>query len=117
MAPTFLVDRPLVVVQHHDHALRLVSDVVERLVGDPAGKRRVPCQRHHVLRSASLVACHCHSQRRRQRRARVSRAIAVVRTLRPQHETIEPAGSTDGMKLLSSACEQFVHVRLVADVK
>ena len=44
-----LRDRPLIVVQHDDETLGLRLDVVQCLVADTAGKRRVSCHHHDVL--------------------------------------------------------------------
>ena len=89
-----LVDRPLVVVQDDNQPLRMRRNIIERLVGNAAGKRRIAAQRHHVLRAALQVARRRHAQRRRERRARVTRAEAVVLALGPQHEAVQdrPAG-------------------------
>ena len=59
------VDRPLVVIEDHDKALRIVGDIVERFIGNPAGEGGVAGQSHHVFPAACQVASHCHAERRR----------------------------------------------------
>ena len=110
------VDRPLVVVEHHDQAIGLLGDVVERLKRDAVGKGRVSGHRDHVLRAAGQVAGHRHSQRRREGRAGVAGAVAVVLTLGAQRETVEAAGLADGAQALAAPGQDLVGINLVADV-
>src|ERR1700740_276992 len=44
-------------------------------------------------------------------------AVAVVRALGPQHEAIQSARGADGVKLFTASREQFMDIRLVADVE
>ena len=112
-----LVDGPLVVVQHHDQALGVVRDVVQRFVGDPAGEGRISRHRDHMFLAAGLVAGHRHAERRRERRAGVARAVAIVRAFRAQHEPVQSARSAYGVELLLAPGQQLVHIGLVADVE
>ena len=62
------VDRPLVVVQHHDQALGLLGDIVERLKTYAIGERRIPGEGNHVLfgRRPDRAPPPCPGQRRAQ---------------------------------------------------
>ena len=112
-----LVDGPLVIVQHHDQALGVVSDIVQRLVGNPAGEGRVSGHGDDVFLAARLVAGDGHAERRRERRAGVARAVAIVRAFGAQHEAVQAAGSADGVELLLAPGQQLVDVGLVAHVE
>ena len=54
MAPTFLSIDHSLSFSTMISRLVCVADVVERLVGDPAGERGIAGQRHHVLLAARL---------------------------------------------------------------
>ena len=112
-----LIDRPLVVVQHHHQALGVVRDVIQSFVSDPAGKSGVAGQRHDMFLAAVLVASHRHAERGRERRARMARAVGVVRALGAQHKAVQPAGRADGPETLAAAGQHLVYVSLMADVE
>ena len=96
-----LVDGPLVVVEHDDHALGVRGDVVQRLVSDAAGEGRVAGERDDVLLAAGHVARHGHAQRGGERRARVAGAEAIVLAFGAQHEAVEAAGLADGVEAVA----------------
>ena len=111
------VDGPLVVVEHHDQPLGLLGDVVQRLEGNSIGEGGVAGHGDHVLLAAGQIARHGHAQRRRQRRAGVSRAVAVVLALGAQHEAVQPARLANRLHALQPPGEHLVDVGLVADVE
>ncbi len=111
------VDGPLVVVEHHDHALGLLGDVVERLEGDAVGEGGIAGYGDDVLAAAGKVAGHGHAQRGRERGAGVTGAVAIVLAFGTQHEAVKAAGLADGLKAVEAAGEDLVDVRLVADVE
>src|SRR5208282_776049 len=43
--------------------------------------------------------------------------VTVVRTLAAQHKAIQPTGGAYGVELLPASGEQFMDVRLMADIK
>ena len=55
------IDGPLVVVEHHDHPLGLLGDVIERLKCYSVGEGRVTSHGDYVLLAASEIACHGHT--------------------------------------------------------
>ena len=114
-----LGDGPFVVVEHDDEPFGRLGDVVERLVGDAAGKRRVARHADDVFVAAALVAPRRHAQRRRERRARVPRAVAVVLAFRAQHEPVEALVLADRLDVPGPALggEHLVNVGLVAHVE
>src|SRR2546425_78448 len=93
-----------------------LRDVVQRLEGNAVGQRRVAENAHHILVAAALVARGAHAECRRQRRAGVSRAIAVMLALSPEGKTIQTVGGADRLKSVFAAGEQFVNVTLMAHV-
>ena len=115
--PDVLVDGPLVVVQHDDQPLGVVGDIVQGFVGNPAGEGGVSRDGDDMFLAAGLIAGDGHAERRGERRAGVTRAVGIVRAFRAQHEPVQSARSTDGVKLLLAAGEQLVHIGLVADVE
>ena len=115
--PHVFVDRPRIVVQHHDQPPGLRGNVVQRLKRDAVGKRRVPAQRHNVFLAARHVPRHGHAQRCAQRRARMSRAVAVMFALRTQHEAVQSPRLPDGLEPVVAAGQNLVHIRLVAHVE
>ena len=112
-----LVDGPLVIVQDHNHPLGVVGDIIQGLVRNPASEGRVSGHRDHVFLAASLVAGDGHAERRRERRAGVPCAVAIVRTFGAQHEPVQAARSAYGVEPLLAPGQQLVHVGLVAYVK
>ena len=110
---------PLVVVEDDDELLGRLRHVVERLVGNAAGKRRVA--RHHddVFVAPALVPARRHAQPGRKRRARVARPVAVVLAFRAQHETVEPLVLPDALDVPGTPFrgEELVDVSLVAHVE
>ena len=88
------IDGPLIVVEHHDQAVGLLGDVVERLERDAVGEGRVAGNGDHVLGAAGHVAGHGHAQRRGERRPGVPGAIAVMVAFGAQREirSARPAG-------------------------
>ena len=110
--PHILVDRPRIVVQHHDQPAGLRGNVVHRLERDAVGKCRVPAQRDDMLLAAGHVPRHRHAQRRAERRARVAGAA-----FRPQHEAVEAPRLADRIEPVIAAGQQFVHIGLVGNVE
>ena len=110
-----LGDRPFVVVEHNDEPLRL-ADVVERLVADPVGKRRVSGDDDDVFIAAFEIAPDRHAERGGKGRAGVARAVAIVLALRAQEKTVEPAKLAHRGKAVEPAGEYFVDVTLVTHV-
>ncbi len=56
-----LVDGPLIVVQHDDHALGLRGDVVQRFEADAVGEGGIAGERDDVLAAAGHVPRHGHA--------------------------------------------------------
>jgi hypothetical protein len=73
----------------------------------------------------SATTCSCrpqiarggHAERGGKRRARVTRAVAVVLAFGAEHEAVEAVGLADGVETVAAAGEQLVDVGLVADVE
>ena len=55
-------DRPFIVVQHHDEPPRLRLRIVQRLITDAAGERRIARHDHHILIATSQIASNRHSE-------------------------------------------------------
>ena len=111
------IDRPFVVVQDDDHALGLVSDVVERLERNPVGERGVSGHRDYVLFAAGKIARDCHSKSGRERCARMTRPVTVVVALSAQHKAVQASRLTDGVKAFEPAGKNLVDVGLMAYVE
>ena len=73
-----------------------MADVVERLVGNAVGQRRVAKNADDVFIRAALVARRRHAERGGQRRARVTGAVAIVLAFRAQGKAVQAAGLADG---------------------
>ena len=112
-----LVDRPFVVVENRDQPLGVMRDVVEGLIGDPAGEGRITGQTDDMLLTAPHVPGGCHAQGGRKGGARVTSAEAVVLTFASEHEAVQPAGLPDGVKPIPPAGEELVDVGLVTDIE
>ncbi len=112
-----LVDGPLVVVENDDEPARAVGDVVQCFVGNTAGEGGIAGEGDYVFLAAHTIAGNGHTQRGGQGGTGVSCAIAVVRALAAQHETIQAARGSNGVELLAAPSEELVDVGLVADVK
>jgi hypothetical protein len=112
-----LVDGPLVIVQDHNQPLGVVGDIVQRLVRNPAGEGRVSSHRDYVLLAARLVAGDGHAQRRRECRAGVPRAVAIVRTFGAQHESVQAARRAYGVEPVLAPGQQLMHIGLVTHVE
>jgi hypothetical protein len=95
----------------------LLGDVVERLKGDAVGEGGVAGNGDYMLLAAGEVAGDGHAQGGGQRRAGVTRAVAIVLAFGAQHEAVEAAGLADGGKAIETAGEDLVDVGLVADVE
>ena len=111
------VDGPLVVIEDDDEALGLLGDVVEGFERDAVGEGGVAGDGDDVFFAAGEIARHCHAERRGERGAGVTCAVAVVLALGAQHEAVEAAGLADGCKAVEAAGEDLVNVGLVADVE
>ena len=111
-----LVDGPLVVIQDDDHPLG-PGHVVQRLIADAVGKRRIAGQRNDVLIAAAHVARDSHSQSGAESGSGVACAKAVMLALSAEHKAVQSTGLTDGVKALLASGEQLVDVTLVADVE
>src|ERR1700761_6535869 len=77
-SPDVAVDRPLIVIQDNDHALGLVSYVVERLKADPVGKGSIPREGDDVLFRARQVPRDRHPKGGGECRSRMSCPVAVM---------------------------------------
>ena len=111
------VDRPFVVVQHHDHALGLLGNIVQRLKADAVGERRIPGKGDDVLLGTGQIARHRHAQGGGKRGPSVACAVAVVLAFGAQSKAVQAARLAHGVETAAASGEQFVNVRLVADVK
>jgi hypothetical protein len=109
-------DRPFIVVEHNDEALRMRFDVIERFVADSAGESGIACDHYDVLVTAAQVASDRHAECRRKRRACVTCSITVVFAFCPQKKTVEPAKLAHRMKTVETPGKHFVHVALMADI-
>ena len=109
-------DAPFVVVQDADESLRRVADVVERLERNAVRQRRVAENADDIFVRAFFVARRCHAERGGQRRARVTRAVAIVRAFRAQGEAVQAVRLPDGAKPVFAVGENLVNVNLVAHI-
>ena len=107
---------PFVVVEDADELFGRVPDIVERLERNAVGEGGVAKDADDVFVGALFVARRGHAQRGGKSRARVAGAVTIVWAFRAQRETVQAIGGADGVKFISAAREQFVHVNLVADV-
>ena len=115
--PHVAVDGPLVVVEHHDHPLGLLCDVVERLEGDSIGKSGVAGHGDYMLLAAGKIAGHGHSQGSGERCARVAGSERIVFALGAEHEAIQPARLANCLKAIQPAGEYLVDICLVTYVE
>ena len=116
--PDVAVDRPLVVVQDDDQALRRVRGVVERLHRDTAGEGRVTDQRDHVRVFAETVAGIGEAHGGGEGRPRMARTEDVVQALFPIQEARQTTRGADAVEVGAVATrQQLVHVTLVRDVE
>ena len=111
------VDGPLVVVEHNDHPLGLLGDVIERLKGDSIGEGRVAGYGDYVLLAAGEVAGDGHSQCGRQGSACVAGSVTIVLALSAEHEAVESARLANRIEAVEPPGEYFVDVCLVADIE
>ena len=100
-----LGDRPLVIVEDTDKLFRRVCDVIKGLERDAVGQCGIAEDADDVLTAAALVACGGHAQCRRQCRAGVAGAVAVVLALGAQREAVQSVSGADGAEALLPAGE------------
>src|SRR6266487_3480997 len=109
-------DGPLIVVQHDYETLGVRFYIVERFVADPACECGVACYHDDVLVAAAEVASDRHAQCSRERRSRMTRAVAIVFTLGAQKKTVESAELAHRIKTIESSSKHFVDVTLMAHI-
>ena len=64
----------------------------------------------------ALIARGAHAQRRRERRAGVPRAVAIVLAFRPQGKAVQTIRRANGVKPVLAPGQQFMDVTLMAHV-
>ena len=111
-----LGDAPLVVIENDDQAFGRVLDVIERLVGNAVGQRRVAHDADNVLLAARFVAARGHAEGSRQRRPSVSGAETIVGTFRTEREPHGAAALTDLRECLATSRDELMNVDLMAHV-
>ena len=111
------VDRPLIVVQHHDQLLRVRRHIVQRLKHRPARERRITRHTHHMLIRPLQIPRRRHPQRRRKRRPRMTRPVAVMLTLRPQQKPVQPLILPNRVNPVPPPRQHLVHIPLVRHIK
>ena len=115
--PHVFVYAPFVIVEHHDEALRRSGDVIHRLESGAAGEGGITRNTDDVLVRALEVAGDGKPQRRTQRCAGVTRAIAIVLTLCTQEKTVQALILPHGIQTVPAAREHLVDVALMAHVE
>ena len=115
--PDVGVNGHAVVVEHDQHVGVLGATVVEALEGQPCGHGAVPDDGHvlGVFRPV-VAAAHGHAKGSADACAAVAHAEGVVFTFTPLRETRQALVLAVGVEFLPTAGEDFVAVRLVADV-
>ena len=111
-----LGNAPFVVVEDANEAPGRVRDVVERLEGNAVGQRRVAEDGDDMLITSALVSGDGHAEGRRQRRAGVGRAVAIVLAFSAQGEAVQAARGADRVKAVFATGEQLVDIALMAHV-
>src|SRR5258708_24373961 len=94
-----------------------MRNIIQGFVSDAAGECRIARNRDYVFFATRLIAGYGHAKGRGESGACVPGAVAIVRTFGAKHETVEAAGSADGVELLLAPGQEFVHVRLVAHIE
>ena len=111
-------DRPFIVVEHDDETLRLRFSVVQCFVTDPAGKSGISRHYHDVLIIvATQIPANCHPQPRRQGRAGMSRAVAIVFAFGAQQEPVQSLVLPHRPNAIETTGKHFVDVALMADIE
>ena len=111
------VDRPLVVVEHHDELAGCLGDVVERLKRRAASEGRITGDSDHMVVAPGEIARGGHAKRGRERGASVARTIRVVLRLRTQEESVEALVGADRVDAVGAAGEHLVDIALVGDIE
>ncbi|CAB4833398.1 unannotated protein [freshwater metagenome] len=106
-----------IVVEHDDHALLAVTDVVQRLVGHAAGDAAVADDGNDVaVRIGPEVAADGEAVGVAQRCRGVAVLNDIVRAFLAVRVARQAAGLTQGLERSLAAGDDLVHVRLVPGV-
>jgi hypothetical protein len=92
------VDRPLVVVQHHDQALGLLGYIVERLKTYAVGEGGVPGKGNDVFFRTGKISGDGHAKRGGERGAGMARSVAVMIAFGAQGKAIQAARLAHGIE-------------------
>ena len=111
------VDRPFVVVEDDDEALRGAGHVVESFKGRTAGECGVAGNGDDMLIPTLLVAACGETEGGGKGGSRVAGTVAIVLGFGAEKEAIEAVLRADGLDLVPPAGEHFVDVALVGDVE
>ncbi len=109
-------DAHAVVVEDHDDAALVVTDVVQTLECHSGRERSVADDGDDVEVVVPQIARERHPMRRGDRGARVPGAELVVLGLRTYEESRDPSELAKRIEALTTTGEHLVHVRLVAGV-
>ena len=111
-----LRDRPLVVVQDHEHALAARARVVERLERDARSEARVADHRDRVRLGRLVRRAAREAERQADAGACVTGVEQVVLALVGVRESAQPVGHAQLLEALATPGEDLVRIALVADI-
>ena len=115
--PDIFRDRPLVVVEDDDQALRRRGHVVQGLEADPAGERPVARHADDMLVAAQHVPRGRHPQPGGERRPGMAGPVGIVLALGAEQEPVQPLVLADRRKPFVTAGQQLVDIALVAHIE
>ena len=110
-------DGHLVVVQDDDHGRLSLADVVQRLEGHAAGKRRIADERDDLLVGTRQIAGLRQAERHRKRVGCVPGIMHVVGALAGLGEAGETAIGAKRAEILQTSGDQLVRIRLMPHVE
>ena len=111
------VDRPLVVVEHHDESAGCLGDVVQRLKRWTTSEGRITGDSDHMVVAPGEIARGGHAKRSRERGAGVTRTIRIVLRLRTQKESVEALVGADRVNAIGAAGKHLVDIALMRDIE
>ena len=110
-------DGHLVVVQDDDHGRLSLADVVQRLEGHAAGKRRIADDGDDLLVGTRQIASLCQAERHRKRVGCVPGIMHVIGAFAGLGETGKASVGAQRAEVLQTSGDQLVRIRLMPHVE
>ena len=112
-----LVDRPLVIIEHHNQPFGGMGNIVQCLKRNAVSKRGIAGKDNHMLISSSQIAGNGNSEGCRKPGTGVACAVAIMLAFGTQHKAVQSTRLADGVEPFAAAREQLVDISLMAYIE